>query len=353
MRKPRTTLHPFATTTFTLLALVLATPSFTGADEGCFIIRGRQLAAHPGSTMVSGRMTAIAQHGSFDTRPMLRVVLFGPTGAVEAGHWSPTRNLEDIVLDVNTAFVTADHGLFSLDLSDPFQPRMLDFVHLTDAQHITLDGDIVYVATTGDAGNGWFDVVDITDPSAMEQQGRITWSGSDPEKNAMDAAGSTVVIADNAGLLVLDVSDSYNPVEVGRWNADPVHDTALVGSLAVVTLAEDTHPDDPGITVLDLSNPANPTVVGRWHSSSTVLSVAEYGGDVAVGTESHGLYTIDLGDPAQPTVIDHWDELGLDVNHISTAWPTLALSSEHFGLTVLGLAPECIAPRSPLGRSGR
>ena len=157
---PRTTFRRFAVTLLALTTLA-ASPATTRADQDCFTIRGRQLSAHAGPPAVSGSMSAIVQHGSWDSRPMVRIVLFGPFGAVEVGSWSPTRFIETIALDATTAFVSADHGLFALDRRVPSQPQFLDFIDLVDAQHIVLDGERVYVATTGDGGSGWFDIVNV------------------------------------------------------------------------------------------------------------------------------------------------------------------------------------------------
>ncbi|MEE4272962.1 MAG: hypothetical protein V2I67_14910 [Thermoanaerobaculales bacterium] len=349
MDTSRATFRRFAVTLLTLTTLA-ASSATTHADQDCFTIRGRQLSAHAGPAAVSGSMTAIVQHGSWDTRPMVRIVLFGPFGAVEVGSWSPTRFIEDIALDVATAFVSADHGIFALDLRVPSQPQFLDFIDLVDAQHIVLDHQKIYIATTGVGGTGWFDIIDVADPTDLRQMGQLAWTGGDPEKNAIDAAGETVVIADDGGLLILDVGDPYNPVEAGRWDGEAVHDAALVGSYAVVTSEPADPPINPKVTVLDLSNPASPAPVGQWLAPSTVLSLAEYGGDVLAGTESDGLYLVDLDDPAHPTVLDHWDELGLEVTALSTAWPTITASSSDFGLTILGLTPECLPPRMFSGR---
>jgi hypothetical protein len=333
-----------------IMILILAVSYSSSADEGCFTERGRIQTVNIIEVAVSGHLVTSLQRGSWDTRPTVRVAEVRPHGTNEVGTWKPVWYVADIAINASTAFVAADGGLFALDLSDPSNPVELSFVDLIDSQHLALDGDHAYVVTTGVSGNGWFDVVEISDPSATQRIGGIFWPRPDPPKYAIDADGNTVVIADQDGLLVLDVSNPLDPVEVGRWNHPEARDVTLVGDYAVMTFAAWANPGELGVTVVDLSEPTSPTPVGRWEAPSEVLSVAEYGGAVAVGTESDGVFLIDIGDPANPRQIDHRGDLGMGVQALATAWPTIATSNVVFGLAVLGLHRSCIPPRRPTSR---
>ena len=104
------------------------------------------------------------------------------------------------------------------------------------------------------------------------------------------------------------------------------------------------------ITVVDLSDPSNPTPVGSWTAPSEVLSLAEYGGAVVVGTEANGVFLIDIEDPVNPRQIDHLQELGMGAEDLATAWPSIAASNVQFGTSVLGLHRSCQPPRHPSSR---
>lgn len=335
-----------------IIALSLLVAAVTAqAQEGCFVERGRSEMEHITKVAVSGRLVASLQRGSWYTRPTVRVAEIRPQGITEVGSWKPVWNVADIAIDAATAFVAADGGLFALDLTDPANPTELSFVDLIDAQHLAMDSNHAYVATTGVSGNGWFDIVDTSDPAASQRVGGIYWPRPDPPKYAIDSAGPMAVIADSVGLLVLDIEDAANPVEVGRWNKAEARDVALVGDhLAVATFAEWAHPGEFGITVVDLSDPSQPTPVGSWTAPSEVLSVAEYGGAVVAGTESDGLYLIDLGDPANPSQIDRFQDLGMGADDLATAWPSIAASNLIAGTAVLGLHRSCQPPRQPSSR---
>jgi hypothetical protein len=332
-----------------IVALAAVVPGL--ADEGCLVKRGGTQTVNIIEVAVSGRLVTSLQRGGWDTRPTVRVAEVRPDGIVEVGSWKPVWNVADIGLDASFAYVTGDGGLFALDLRDPAEPTELSFIDLIDSQHLALDSDRAYIATTGVGGNGWFDVVDISDPTAMKRIGGIYWPRPDPPKNAIDARGGTVVIADQEGLLVLDVGVAMNPVEVGRWHHTEARDVALVGDHhAVVTFAASAHPGEFGITVVDLSDPGDPTPVGSWVAPSEVLSVAEYGGAVVVGTDSDGVFLIAIDDPANPGLVDHLQEPGMGAQDLATAWPTIAASDVDFGTAVLGLHRSCQPPRRPSSR---
>ena len=335
---------------FFVPVLMVAVPG--QAAEGCLIERGRTQMVNITKVAVSGRLVTSLQRGSWDTRPTVRVAEIGPYGTIEVGSWKPIWNVADVALEASTAFVAADGGLFALDLEDPFNPIELSFIDLIDSQHLAVDSDHAFIATTGVGGNGWFDVMGISDPTAMERVGGIFWPRPDPPKYAIDARGKTVVIADQIGILVLDVDNALNPVEVGRWNHAEARDVALVGDhYAVATFAAWAHPGEFGITVVDLSDPSNPTPVGSWTAPSEVLSLAEYGGAVVIGTEANGVFLIDIEDPVNPRQIDHLQELGMGAEDLATAWPSIAASNVQFGTSVLGLHRSCQPPRHPSSRA--
>lgn len=321
------------------------------AEESCFIERGRTQMVNITKVAVSGHLVTSLQRGGWATRPTVRVAEIRPHGTVEVGTWKPVWNVVDIALEATTAFVAADGGLFTLDLKDPFNATELSFVDLIDSQHLAVDSEHAFIATTGVSGNGWFDVVDISDPTAMERIGGIFWPRPDPPKYALDARGDTVVIADQNGLLVLDVDDAMSPVEVGRWSHAEARDVALVGDhFAVATFAAWAHPGEFGITVIDLSDPSHPTPIGSWTAPSEVLSLAEYGGAAVAGTESHGVFLIDIEDPINPRRIDHFEDIGLGPQDLATAWPSIVASNVDFGTAVLGLHRSCQPPRHPSSR---
>jgi hypothetical protein len=339
-----------ASIALTVIATLVA-PGTTAASD-CLVERGRLTASTVNAVSAAGPLVVSMQRGNWGERPMVRVFTAGPRSLAEVGTWEPRRAVTDVEVRGSAAIAAADGGLVALDLSNPAAPVEVDFIDLVDSEHVAVDGGLAYVVTTGAGGNGWFDVVDVSDFADLEQRGELTWDRPEPPKRAIDAAGPVVVIADDEGLLLVDVSDPWLPREAGRWTREGVRDVALVGNLAAVAVASFVDPDDVAVEVLDLTQPDQPTLLGAWQAPSAVNTVAAFGERVVAGTELDGVFLLDLGIPSSPAVLEHLGTGGVVVRHLAGAWPSLIAGHNEQGLTVLGLHPSCLPPRRPAGRIG-
>ena len=98
------------------------------------------------------------------------------------------------------------------------------------------------------------------------------------------------------GLRIVDVSDSYNPVEVGFCDTPgSALNVAVSGSIAYVA------DDSCGIRVIDVSNPLNPQEIGNYSSNLNAVDVIVSGNYAYVASGSTGLRVIDISDPLHPT----------------------------------------------------
>jgi hypothetical protein len=299
---------------------------------------------------VYGRL-AVTTHSFYAPREdAVTVIDIGRRGPTETGIWEAIWGPEDVDVVGSVAFVTADGGLYALDLSDSTNPVELSFLDLIESQYLAVDSDRAYIATMGAAGFSCFQVVDVSDPTDMYEKGRVDWDRGGPYPTAVDAAGNTAVIADSRGLRVLDVSDPWRPIQVGQWEREGAKGVALVGGHAVVGFSSPTDPEDNGVSVIDLSSVGGPVAIGIWMSPSGVTAVAEYDGAVLVGSESDGVFLIDLSEPSRPTEIGHATLGQLGVVDLAAAWPAVVATSGAFGLTVISLDRSCVPPRRPSKR---
>ncbi len=346
--------NPRAGVVATIVPLVMITVAGEAgaASNGCFVERARTPIAHPGQPSASGRLVATVQRGNWDTRPAIRIARVGPSGTMETGVWEAEWYVSDVHLAADLAVVAADFGIVTLDLSDPRHPVELDALDLLGADVLAVDGNSAYIATTGASLNGWFDVIDLSDPAELAQGNRLYWDRPDPVKRAVAARGGTAIIADDEGLLVIDVDRPLLPQPGGRWSRVGVRDVAMVGPWAVAAVTSFTDPNDHHIEIVDVSDRDAPVSLGSWPTPSAALTVAGYGTSVLVGTESHGVLLLDIADPADPVPIDGWQLPGVSVSHLATARPTVVLTDDSVGTVVLGLDPSCLGPRRPSGRVG-
>jgi len=299
---------------------------------------------------VSGQF-AVTTHGFYGPgEDTVTVIDVGQPRPIETGVWKAIWGPEDVDIVDSVAFVTADGGLYALDLSDPAQPVELSFLDLIESQYLAVDSGYAYIATMGVAGFPSFQVVDVSDPTNMYEVGNYGWGRGGPYPTAVDSDGDTAVVADNRGLRIFDVSDPRNPTQVGRWEQLGASGVALEGNLVVVGFSSPTDPDDTGISVIEISSPENLVTVGSWSAPSAVVAISIFGSAVLVGSEFDGVFMINLEDPARPTEVGHWTLGRLGVVDLAAAWPTAVVTNGDFGVTVLSLDRSCVPPRRPSRR---
>lgn len=306
-----------------------------------------------------------------------------PTAPVLLGQFDRDGGIDDVVVraELGLAFLEADDTLWVLDVSTPNGIVIEASLPLPDdADRLHLQDDLLYLA------GGEVMVVDVSDPMQPELRGRLAPRGNSRGMSVMDdrlyvatsfmgvtalagqasgnpepfgllpvpdASGVTArdqlayLASDDAGLLLVDVSDPAAPSQRGTfalpgWPSRPVllgdHAHVLAGGLLWVIDVSD--PDAPSlvgstavgaavndlvrvdahtllagggdqVSVIDLTDPAAPVVTGSATVDGLVYGVAARG-DLACATlYHHGLATLDIADPFAPAVLDSVDTDGL------------------------------------------
>lgn len=213
---------------------------------------------------------------------------------VANGDWSAER----VAAGDDLALVAAgDAGLRVVDLIDPSEPVEIGAVTFSGPAMAVAAGDGVAFVAAEEAG---LRVVDLSVPEQPVELGALTFGVSS------DTWAQRVVVLDEGRLVVglsrwlvvVDVADPAAPVELGRvrvylW---PVKDIAVDGDLAVVA----NHRG--GLRVFDLSSPAEPCPVGWLDPPGWAFGVASTA-DFAYLADYHGgLQIVDLHDPSLPVI---------------------------------------------------
>ncbi|MFB6131563.1 MAG: LVIVD repeat-containing protein [Salinigranum sp.] len=184
--------------------------------------------------------------------------------------------------DGRTAFVAANTGYVTVDVSNPDRPRVLaerrdlladrDGGPLREVWDAKVDGDSLLVAGPANPRGGVHGVllVDVSDPADPET--RAFFETDYPVHNCFLAGDRAYLTGDDGvrnPLVVVDVSDD-DPVEVGRWALADVdaawesvppglrttHDVWVRGETAFVSSW------DAGTWILEVSDPARPRAIG-------------------------------------------------------------------------------------------
>ncbi len=104
-------------------------------------------------------------------------------------------------------------------------------------------------------------------------------------------------VADDSGLLVLDVTDPSSIVQLGAFaTTSPVNDVQVMGTIAYVAAGSD------GLLVLDVADPTNIQLLGSFATSGRItISLESSGSTIYVsegtGTLGAGMRILDASDP--------------------------------------------------------
>lgn len=126
------------------------------------------------------------------------------------------------------------------------------------------------------------------------------WPFSSPRAVTHDANRNLVFCSAGGGVLIYDVSDSYNPIKI----SDHIRCIGLVMDIAfdnqthMLYIADDLG----GLEIWDISSATNPVKAGVYENNNRISCVALQGSYAYIGTTCNGAAIIDISDPSNPTL---------------------------------------------------
>ena len=165
---------------------------------------------------------------------------------------------------------------------------------VTDPVSVKVVGSLAYVA---DAAVG-LDILNVAEQSSPQVVGH--WTPNDLPPVDVAVAGHYAYLLTDFAVHVIDIANPSTPRETGSY-----HDT--YGGLTYITVAGNyayVIAQDSGLLILDVSNPARPTeVVSRYRfdGGSVILSRPIARGAKLYVTCRCSLRVLDISDPAHPT----------------------------------------------------
>lgn len=142
-----------------------------------------------------------------------------------------------------------------------------------DGMQLMRSGDALYVGHFGPSGMGT-SVLDASDPSSprLVTQWRAPEGGHNHKVQVADGLLLTNFEAfrggspDRVGMAVFDLTDPFDPVEVGFWHSTGkgVHRIVYEGGRYAYVSATPEGFSERIMVIIDVSDPANPTETGRW-----------------------------------------------------------------------------------------
>ena len=209
----------------------------------------------------------------------------------------PLGNVQNIALADGMLYARLSQdtqNLIAFDLGTPGAPAELGRIDLPAASTIYPYGDRAYVTynSNGDAANG-FEVVDISDPSAMQPLGRFGGGSG----GGMAPTAEEIFILSGSSIQVVTLGDG-TPAEritsADSWDTYTQH-VMMKGRLAFLG------GQNPPTVVVDLSDPENPQELAEW---DFVVQEMLFDGDLAYAlTDWENFQVLDIADPVKPVLL--------------------------------------------------
>lgn len=252
------------------------------------------------------------------------------------GVWSANWTGERIDMDGSRVYVAAGTaGLRILDVSNPAAPVELGAYTIPDGAIGGVQADSTRALLA--AGTNGLHIVDVSQPATPRRLGVLTTSHA---VRAADFAGDLAYVLDGAELVVVDISSPANPQRLRSFASDG-NDVHLDGSSVVVAT-------QAGLDIVDVSNPAGLALVGSYDGASLPARAVTVAGTLAyLALGEGGIEAIDLQDPANPSLI--WRPAVSGVCYqVQPAGTVLYLANGDQGLAIL----DASRPERPVLVSG-
>lgn len=232
-----------------------------------------------------------------------------PKNPTLAGSYS-NNQLTDVSISGNYLYATdITDGLFVVNITNPTNPVLVDSITLPGNPYtIEIDGSYAYIACS----NGGLNVVKISDIISPTNIGYFGQYGG-IKVGSVIAYGdllyvgrreSSPISSSDGTLYVLNVSDPYNPTEVGT--AYPIYgpmDMSITGDYIYMAL------EQAGFMIANISNPTSPTIVSGSFNNDLLADSVFISGNFAYFTgydfsESDLILKVyDISDPTSPSLV--------------------------------------------------
>lgn len=244
------------------------------------------------------------------------------------------------------------------DIDDPVNPVLVKYIPgpFSTWRDMAVQGNHAYVGTEGGGGIQVVDISDPTDPvivntytATVDNVHNLKTHPTRPLLCVVGGFGGTMV---NGGMNILDLSDPVNPVEVGVWDNQYIHDISFEGNIVhaclinsdryrMIDITDSTNPVNFGAGWLDPTgsvhaswpvgdgvhtmiaeetggghvkcvNRSNPNAISLVSSfnpnpAASVHNVHVQGTQCWASWYAYGTRILDVSNPASLTELGYWD----------------------------------------------
>jgi hypothetical protein len=132
-------------------------------------------------------------------------------------------------------------------------------------------------------------------------------TGNYPRSVAISNDNRKVFIGDNKNLVVMDITDLFNPTKIGQLN--------ISGTKYEIILSQDETKafianGQGGLVIVNIKNPTSPSIISRFMNSSTIGVTLSKDETTAFIASHAGLIIVDITDITNPTKIGFYRSIG-------------------------------------------
>jgi hypothetical protein len=238
-----------------------------------------------------------------------------------------------ILLDDDFAYIAEwNSGLKAVDVSSISNPTLAGGFTTSGAiRDIAVKDGYGYAAgSRWQAGNAGMQIVDLSDSSHPAEVTELLLPG--PEIADIEIHGNYAYVADLfEGMQIVEISDQSSPTIIGSYpTPDHCLDIEISGSLAF------TANDLMGLEILNITNPETPELIGSFPVSGSVTSLAVKDEYLFLYELGQGMIILNISDPENPSQIGNLEFAGI-VRDIKIRDDYAFIANETEGLMVVNI----------------
>jgi len=171
-------------------------------------------------------------------------------------------------------------------------------------------------------------ILDLSNPAAPVRIGGLNTSTSNSDLSLL---GNLLGIAIQlGGVEFWDITTAAAPILRSRFDTPRAHRVLLSGTRAYVA-------DETGLLILDLSTPAAPTLLGSLPTTDPCLDLVLAGNLLYLAAEASGLLVVDVSAPTAPLLLQTIDTPGL-ARGVDRSGALLTVADDEAGLRLFNVA---------------
>lgn len=203
----------------------------------------------------------------------------------------------DIEYTGNTVYVTGNHGVEVIDISDRSNPKTIKQLNTAEGCFgVEIVGDRLYVAGITD-GLLIYDITEPTDPQLLGTHPIVALN--------MFVQGDYAYVLSGEMWSIIDVTDSENPTTVSETYTDRMNYRILKVDDAVY-IGEDRI----GLKVYDVSDPENPELIRTVSNTAGIFDIAVKDDVLYLACHGNGVKSLDIHDRTNPLWLDTYRDGG-------------------------------------------